>query len=87
MQLGWWHVLWPDHLPHTFPLSTRPEGLSPTCTSVAKQLPLFPSQLGAQWVGPNRRLPGGWVLRADSCGAFKRLRSRAQESLGFGVTH
>jgi hypothetical protein len=41
VQLGWWHVLWPDHLPYTLP---RLEGLSFTCTS-ALQLPslLLPS--------------------------------------------
>ena len=43
MQLGWWHVLRPDHLPHTptnLALLSRtpsPDGLSLICTSVAKQ--------------------------------------------------
>lgn len=61
MQLGWWHVLWPDHLPRTptlprpccrTPSPPRPEGLCPTCTSSAKQPPTpvpFPVERILDW--------------------------------------
>lgn len=43
MQLGWWHVLWPDHLPRTHTHThTKTRGPLPTCTSLAKQLPPLP---------------------------------------------
>lgn len=59
MQLGWWHVLRPDHLPRTPTIlaslsrTPRPEGLAPTCTAMAKQ-PVPRAPFLVEWDGQNR---------------------------------
>lgn len=91
MQLGWWHVLQPDHLPHIpstlVPLPrTLPEQRAcplPVPLWLSSPTPHYPF-VEVRWT--KQKLPGCPVLRVDSSRTFNRLRIRAVKSLGTGAS-
>lgn len=93
MQLGWWHVLWPDHLPRT-PTLPRPccrtpsppdqrVSAPPAPPRLSSPQPQFPSPSRGYWTGQRRRPSGFPMLRVDSSGVLKGLRSTAVTNGGF----